>query len=146
MGLCRVGVSCRNGAFRSKTFMSQNPQQGELQGMGYAISLGEKFGWSSASVVGDKTAAIASVNKLSATPRAVTQNKILRRIFNRLWWSGTLLHLFWVKSEMMPADALSRLKGTNPTSISRATVDAVSKWGILMSDVRQLAHMGSARV
>ena len=80
--------------------------------MGYDTSLVEIFGWSLASIVGDNTAAIASVKKLSATPRGVTQNKILRRIFNRLWWSRTLLHLFWVKSEMMLADALFRLSDT----------------------------------
>ena len=123
--------------------MLQNQQQGELQGMGYATNLVKNFGWSCASVVGDNMAAIASVKKLSATPRAVTQNEILRRIFNRLWWSGTHLHLFWVKLKMMPADALSRLKGTGPASITRATLDAMSKWGTLMSDVRQLTHMGS---
>ena len=66
--------------------------------------------------MGDNRATIASFKKLSATPRAVTQNNILRRILNRLWWSGTLLHLFWVKSEMMLVDALWRLKGTDPTS------------------------------
>ena len=126
--------------------MLQNQQQGELQGMGYATGLVERCGWSPASVVGDNTAAIASVKKLPATLRAVTQNKILRRIFNRLWWSGTLLHLFWVKSKMMPADALSRLRGTDPTSITQATLDAVSKWGSLMSNIHQLTHMGSARV
>ena len=114
--------------------------------MGCATSVVEKFEWSSASVVGDNTAAIASVKKLSVTPRAFNHNKILQRIFNRLWCSGTLLHLFWVKSEMMLVHALSRLKGTDPTSITRATVDAVSKWGTLMSNVRQLTHMGSARV
>ena len=141
-----MGVSCRNRAFRSRTFMLQNQQQGELQGMGYATSLVERFGWSSASVAGDNTAAIASVRKLFATPRAVTLNKILLRIFNRLWWSGTVLHLFWVKSEMMPVDALSRLSGTDPTSITQATVDVVAKWGSLMSNIRQLTHMGSARV
>ena len=54
----------------------------------------------------DNTTAIASVKKLSATPRVVTQNK---RIFNRLWWFGTLLHLFWVKSQMTPADPHSKL-------------------------------------
>ena len=59
---------------------------------------------------------------------------------------GTLLHLFWVQSEVMPADALSRLKGTDRTSITRATVDTASKWGTLMSNIRQLTHMGSARV
>ena len=48
-GEYHVGVSCRNGAFRSRTFMLQNQQQGELQGMGYATSLVERFGWSSAS-------------------------------------------------------------------------------------------------
>ena len=68
------------------------------------------------------------------------------RIFNRLWWSGTLLHFFWVKSEMMPADALSRLSGTNLTSITQATIDTVSKWGSLMSNICRLTHMGSARV
>ena len=38
--------------------------------MGYNTSLVEKFGWCSANVVGDNTAAIASVKKLCATPRA----------------------------------------------------------------------------
>ena len=61
--------------------------------MGYTTSMVEKFGWSSASTVGDNTAAIASFKKLSATPLAVTQSKMLCRIFNRLWGSGTLLHL-----------------------------------------------------
>ena len=70
--------------------------------MGYVTSLVQRFGWSSPGIVGVNTTAIASVWKLSATPRVVTQNKILRRIFNSLWWSRTLLHLFWVKSEMMP--------------------------------------------
>ena len=45
-----------------------------------------------------------------------------------------------------PVDALSRLSGTDPTSITQATIDAVSKWGSLMSNIRQLTHMGSARV
>ena len=114
--------------------------------MGYATSLIERFGWSSASIVGDNTTAIASVKKLSATLRIVTLNRILRRIFNRLRWSGNLLHLFWVKSEMMPADALSRLSDTHPASITQAIVEAVCKWGSLMSNVHQLTHMGSARV
>ena len=35
-----------------------------------------------------------------------------------LYWSRNLLHLFWVKSEMMPADALSRMSDTGPTSIT----------------------------
>ena len=64
--------------------MLQNQSQEELLGMGYVTSLVERFGWSSASIVGNNTAAIASVKKLSPTPRAVTQNKILRRTFNRL--------------------------------------------------------------
>ena len=92
-------------------------------------------------MVGDNTAVIASVKMLSPTPRVV-----LRKIVHKLWYSGTLLHLFWVKSDVMPADALSRLKGTDQMSITRATVDVVSKSGTLMSDVRQLTHMGSARV
>ena len=83
-GLYRVGVSCINGASRSRTFMLQNEQQGELQGMGYTISLVERFGWSSASVVRDDTAAVASGKKLSTTPRAVTLNKILRSPWHTL--------------------------------------------------------------
>ena len=47
---------------------------------------------------------------------------------------------------MMPADALSRLSGTYPTSITQPTVDTMSKCGSLMSNIRQLTHMGSARV
>ena len=132
-------MSCRNGAFRSRTFMLQNQQQGELQGMGYTTRLVERFGWSFASVMGDNTTATAGVRKLSTTPRALTQNQILRRIISRLWWSRTMLHLFWVKSQVMQADALSRLSGTNPTRpTDQATVDAVSKWASLMSHIRQL--------
>ena len=78
-------------------FFLRNQQQGELQVMGHAARMVDRFGWSSASVVGDNTATLASMRKLSATPRAVTQNKIA---FNLLWWSGTLLHLSWVKSKL----------------------------------------------
>ena len=112
--------------------------------MGYTTSVVERFGWSSASIVGDNTAAIASVRNLSATPRAITQNNILRRMSKRLWWSRTLLHLFWVQSELMPADALSRMSDTSSCCITGATVDALSKWGSLMSNVCKLTHVSSA--
>ena len=56
------------------------------------------------------------------------------------------MHLFWVKSKMMLADALSKLSGTDPTSITQATIDALSKWRSLMSNIHQLTHMGSAWV
>ena len=62
-------------------------------GVGYATTLVKKFGWSFVTVVGDNTAAIASAKKLSATPRAVTQNKILRRIFNMVVWDPIALVL-----------------------------------------------------
>ena len=113
-------------------FPLHNEQQGELQGMGHAARLVERFGWSSASVVGDNTVAVASIRKLPATPQVVTQNKILRRTFNLLWWPGTLLHLFWVKSELMPADAISRLLEVTPSAITMTAADALSKWNVLM--------------
>ena len=49
------------------------------------MRLMEQFGWSSTSIVNDNIAAVASMRKLCATPRAVPQNKIVPKVFNHLW-------------------------------------------------------------
>ena len=117
----KVGVSCCSGAIWSKCFQLQNHQQGGLQdsaGLCYASRLVQKFGWGTTNVVGDNTDALASARKVAATPRAVIQNKLLRRLFNMLWWSGTALHLFCTRSHLMPADALSRLPAVTPVAVT----------------------------
>ena len=46
----------------------------------------------------------------------------------------------------MLVDALSRLSDTSLICINEATVEAVSKWGSLISKFRQSTHTGFARV
>ena len=142
----RVGVSCRNGGVRSRCFSLQNQQQGELQGMCYTAHLVQKFGWGTTNVIGDNTAALASVRKLAANLRAVLQNKLLRRLFNLMWWSGTVLHLYWAPSELMPADALSRISQTTPVQVTDASVQAQEQWNTIMSDLWSLTFYGTTCV
>ena len=63
---------------------------------------------------------------------AVTRSKLIRRLPQLLWWTGMTVHLFWVPSEMMPADGISRI---GPVSIVIVIDVTQNRWSDIMTFV-----------
>ena len=59
-------------------------------------------------IVFDKMAAISQILWGRACPMFAEQQRILRRLAHRLWWSGVGITLSYTPSEMNPADPISR--------------------------------------
>ena len=62
---------------------------------------------------------------------------------NSLWWTGMSMHLFWVPSEMIPADDISGIGHANIVSVTEVTIEAKNKWSTLMNDLSVLKHIGA---
>ena len=85
-----------------------NQQMAELYGIYYSIKLATSFRWSQASIVNDNKGALHSLRQLQPRCHNHIQVRILRQIFNLLWWSSIRIHLHWVPSFLNPADPPSR--------------------------------------
>ena len=86
-----------------------NQQMAELFALAYGIKLATSLRCTEIHLVNDNRGALFSL--LSMQPRAANypQMKLLRQIFNALWWSHLTVKLFWVPSFLNPADPPSRL-------------------------------------
>ena len=51
-------------------------------------------------------------------------------LFYMMWWSGTVLHLYWAQSELMPADTNSCVSQATPVQITDSSVQAREQWNI----------------
>ena len=142
----RIGLSTRKGIARTVVKQLGNQQQGELAGVNYAAHFTSNQRIHSVNLLIDNMAAIFSSRKLNASPKAPAQTRIVRNMFNHLWWTGTMQHLFWVPTRLMPADPVSRIHKVFGDLLGKAMVEARSKWNSIMSNLQLIHFMESVKV
>ena len=144
-----IALSTRKGTTRTGIKKLGNQQQGELAGVNYAAHFASKQRMHNVNLLIDNMAAIFSCRKLKASPKAPAQTRIVRNLFNHLWWTGMMLHLFWVPTSVMPSGPVSRIHQVSRDLPGKAMVEAQNKWNTIMKDL-QLIHlihlMGCGRV
>ena len=105
------------------TILSQ--QMAELFALTYAVRLALSIHFPALHLVGDNTGALSALLHLTGRPANYTQIRLLRQIYNMLWWSALPITLSWIPSAFHPADPPSRLyhrlAGPPISAILRAT-------------------------
>ena len=91
-------------------------------------------------------AAIFSPKKLKASPKALARTRIVRTLLHHFKWTGTMLHLFWGPTRVMPADPVSRIRQVFGDFLGKAIVEAVNKLNTIMKDLQLIHLVGSGRV
>ena len=125
----------------------ENQQQGELAGALMACKFAVARGFHSVRLVLDNTAACWSMLNLKCATRASVQGKILRRVLNLLLWSGLVVHIVWVRSGLMPADAISRIQGpVTSLSMTAAVLEARGRWDSVLAHHREVVEYGTLRM
>ena len=121
-------------------------QQAELYGLDAATRLAVRLGLSRVTVVGDNR----GMNHLLLAFRSDLSNqtnvRTLRRIRNRLLWSGLLVHVVWCPSGLQPADPLSRCHIQDMASVLKASHAAHTVWGRLCDFWYCTEHMGTVQL
>ena len=106
-------------------------QQAELFAADAALRLSVRLGFPHVTLIGDNSGSLYSLESLRGILAAQQWIRILRRITNRLLWSGLCVHLLWVPSALQPADPISRAKHTNLSNCQNALRTAHQKWSTL---------------
>ena len=105
----------------------------ELFSLLYALNLALSLKQTSLHVIGDNTGALAAFSRLRGRSMNHTQIRILRRIFNMLWWSKLPVYLYWIPSAFHPADPPSRLYSSPKNSPFHSFLHATAKYNALQS-------------
>lgn len=84
--------------------------------------------------MGDNRAALFLLSSLRPNLHVTTIVLILRRIYNRLLWTGLQAHLVWVPSHLQPADGPSRATHQDTHAVRAAARDAERRWDLLMAN------------
>ena len=109
-------------------------QEAELYALDAATRLAVRLGWSHLTYVGDNSAALHVVRTMRPYLRNERYVRLVRRIRNRLLWSGLTVALIWVPSCLQPADPLSRCPLTAP-GMQRGTLDCMHLWETLLGNM-----------
>ena len=110
----------------------QSQQMAELYALYYGIRLASSLRFPHLNLIGDNKGALSSTLSLHGRASHPIQIKLLRRIFNILWWNRMPVHLFWVPSSLHPGDPPSRLEPSTST-IFHTLLLAQSRFTILSS-------------
>lgn len=113
------------------TVLSQ--QQAELFAADAATRLAARLGWTELTLIGDNRAALFLLESLRPNLQVASLVHILRRIYNRLLWTGLRAHLLWVPSAFQPADGPSRAPPHDTHRVREAMRDADRRWNLLMT-------------
>lgn len=87
----------------------QTQQMAELFALRFGLKLATSLRFPFLHLVGDNLGALSSFLHLTGRPLNFIQIKLLRNIFNLLWWSQIPVALYWTPSALHPADPPSRL-------------------------------------
>ena len=117
-------------------------QQAELFAADAATRLAVRLGYHSVSLIGDNTGALHALESLRAPLSLHSWVQLLRRIHNRLLWSGLHVHLLWTPTSLQPADPISRLSQLSPISIQTALLSARRTWISLLHTTSVLRLFG----
>lgn len=117
-------------------------QQAELFAADAATRLATRLGWTQLTLVGDNKAALYLLHSLRPNLQVPTMVHILRRILNRLLWSGLRAHLIWVPTDLQPADGPSRATIGDSHSVRDALREADTRWHALLTNPTALAYHG----
>ena len=105
---------------------------GLCQGIRYAVHRGYR----NLNLVGDNRGTIHQTIKLKAGVRFLSQQKILRQISYLISRSGIQVKLFWVPSQLIPADPISRYLDDFGGSMGLAEARAVE----IVHDPQAMEH------
>ena len=121
-------------------------QQAGLYGLDVATRLAVRLGLRRVTAVGDNR----GMNHLllSFRPDLGNQTNVqtLRRIRNRLLWSGLLVHVVWCPSGLQPADPLSRCQVAEAASVWQASCAAHAIWDRMCQSWEGTIHMGTVQL
>ena len=121
-------------------------QQAELYALDAATRLGVRLGLQRLTLVGDNRAMLHLVGTMRPALRNQTLVRTVRRIRNRLLWSGLLLHLMWCPSALQPADPLSRCDISVPAATWRAATEASRRWDTMCDLWHGVEHVHTTQL
>ena len=133
-GICQVGLfnPVRGVQIHRAPECITNQQEGEAYAFEYALRVLSYQHPRSVAVVGDNLGVLMAGKALCPRLHSNILTYLCRRIFNRLFWSGMHVRLFWSPSALNPADPPSRFRVEHddfPT-MCRA---ALSRWRVLLA-------------
>lgn len=111
-------------------------QQAELFAADAATRLAARLGWSQLTLIGDNRAALYLLDSMRPNLQVDQLVRVLRRIYNRILWTGMRAHLLWVPSHLQPADGPSRASPLDTHQVRDAMRDADRRWDLLMNTPR----------
>ena len=109
----------------------QNQQTAELFGLMYAIKLATSLQYPLLHLYNDNRGALFLLSTLQPRAAHYIQVKLLRQVFNLLWWSKLTVHLYWVPSFLNPADPPSRLPSVPHASPFNAYLLGLHKYHMI---------------
>ena len=123
----------------------KNQQEAELYAFDAATRLAVRLGWRYLTYVGDNAGTLALAHSLRPPLRCPALVTMLRRLRNRLLWSGLCVCLLWVPSCLQPADPLSRC---NMQERCRTTsiLQAQERWLNLLACLQCCRYLGHSHV
>jgi hypothetical protein len=116
-------------------------QIAELFSLDCATRLATRLGWSHLTLIGDNLGSLQLLLSFRPTLSNQTLVKTLRRIHNRLLWSGLTLALLWVPSTLQPADFPSRCPLSSLT-LERCINLTYTSWCSLISSLSTCLFLG----
>ena len=120
--------------------------QAELYGLDVGTRLAVRLGLSRVTIVGDNKGMNHLLLGFRPDLGNQTNVQTLRRVRNRLLWSGLLVHVVWCPSALQRADPLSRCQVDEPASVARAACAAHSLWDKLCHFWHGTEHMGTVQL
>ena len=108
-------------------------QMAELFALQYGIRLAHSLKLLQLHLFSDNKGALFSLSKLKGRPMNHVQTKLLRQIFNMLWWSRMPVTLYWIPTHLRPADPSSRLYSYIRSAPFQAFILATQKYHTLLS-------------
>ena len=122
-----------------------NQQEAELYAFDATTRVAVRLGWQHLTYVGDNAGMLALAISMRPPLRCPKLVTMIRRIRNRLLWSGLCVCLLWVPSCLQPADPLSRCSmqiGSRTTSI----LQAQARWQTLLTCLACCRYLGHSHV
>ena len=121
---------------------AHSQQLAEYFGILYCMGIVSNLSLPYAHLISDNQASLACILQLRPFRGHYPLLRYLRRVFNKLWRSPTILHFSWVPSEYQPADPLSRLDPSSPTQLQLRTRLAHALWVYLLKSYSHFHHVG----